>query len=1318
MSKLGVWAVIAVGHVGLSAAGAEANKGRAGALDKPAFTASPAELLAVAKAAPAAGDAPIVMLREERERSLDDHGRLTERSRYVYVIRTQGGVDGFDGLYESWNPTFQDRPRIRARVVDPRGTATELDPAVLAEAAVVPHGVRRKLSGTLPQVRVGSVVEAELVTADLHEVVGGARTAFVPVGDASFPIRDLRITFSAPAGRKARVHAQLAAGIRAAHAIAAGRETWRFELGPLAPVPDREPHTPGDVRTGWLVALNSGSSWNAAARAYREVVERQLVAGAVPLPSTLPRTPSLEAAAAITAWVHAHVRSTEVSFAQTTRVPRPPAETLKQAVAAPLDRAVLVIALLRQAGLRADLALLDTGPGVHVYPELPDIGAFDHVLVRARAGARDVWIDPDEPLLPPGQLPARAQGRRVLVIADDTTRLTETPAAPATDNLVREVRTYHLAELDEARATEVSVEGGAYQPIQRAWIRDVDPARLREDLTRYAEAEYGAAYARFTHTPVTDLATPFATTLEMSRVKHAVTHRGHIEVVLYAGDTFAKVPPALTDEELPARRAAFAWFIPHVYEIENRLVVPPGYTIPAAAPERVRRLGTATLIERQRVDGRTLVVTYRFESGKPHLSAAEATAVARALREMKSSETRILFEHTAWALAEQGKPREALAEVHRLIQLHPREAIHHTQRAYILIQAGMGSAARRAARRAVELEPKNADAHTVLGWVLARDSLGREYGFDHDRAGALAALRTARRLHPTHAGAAVELAKLLQLDARGAPYDTGSDLAGAAEAWRKAYELDATAENGLALAKVLIWSGKYPEAEKVLAPLAASDDRDAWLVALAGASSGAAAATAAVAKLRTGAAKTQLADLAAKVLFTLRHYDVMRALSKGTGPADAVLVQKVARHDAVPAIGRDPRLATLSVLQLGFELDRLPFAFWDAPTEREQRAALELEGSASAQLGLLHRAVRQDLLFSLLETRIEGADPGPWRVETRALGHSGAQYVALDRGAAKVFGGVDTPAGVGRHVLRLVARKELAAATRVLDWAARDLGPQAGLDAVWGAGLPRDADAIAIAGAILAADSAPDQTIPLLSRCASSAPKARTACDRAQGGALWKLERWRELEAHATVWASRKVDVGAASMARVRALIGLGKLDDAERVLEDVRATAQSHPNWHRMAVEIAVTRGQLAEALERSAPLVTRQDPDAVDQNNTAWLHLVAETDLPAALALARTSHAARPHTTTRNTLAAIHAELGDVHAAKTEQWAALAHPRAAPEASAWYVVGRIAEQLGLRDDAIAAYRRVARERSSSALPSSYELAQRRLRKLGVKPR
>lgn len=132
----------AVGDRAPGPRGAPGVPGASDALDKPAFTATPAELLAAGKVAPP-GDWPAVVLREQTDTSYDELGRATVRERWVYVVRTQVGIDGWGTVRAAWRPFYQDKPVLRARVIDPAGNVAELDPA-LSQAGLrsqLHHGV-------------------------------------------------------------------------------------------------------------------------------------------------------------------------------------------------------------------------------------------------------------------------------------------------------------------------------------------------------------------------------------------------------------------------------------------------------------------------------------------------------------------------------------------------------------------------------------------------------------------------------------------------------------------------------------------------------------------------------------------------------------------------------------------------------------------------------------------------------------------------------------------------------------------------------------------------------------------------------------------------------------------------------------------------------------------------------------------------------------------------------------------------------------------------------------------------------------------------
>src|SRR5689334_6166540 len=79
------------------------------ALDKPAFTATPAELLAEAKKAPPSPSGAVV-LRQDDELTFDDKGDARRRTRLVVAITSQDGEEAWEGIWREYRPWHQDKP--------------------------------------------------------------------------------------------------------------------------------------------------------------------------------------------------------------------------------------------------------------------------------------------------------------------------------------------------------------------------------------------------------------------------------------------------------------------------------------------------------------------------------------------------------------------------------------------------------------------------------------------------------------------------------------------------------------------------------------------------------------------------------------------------------------------------------------------------------------------------------------------------------------------------------------------------------------------------------------------------------------------------------------------------------------------------------------------------------------------------------------------------------------------------------------------------------------------------------------------------------
>jgi tetratricopeptide (TPR) repeat protein len=1315
---------------GLAAAGPAA-------LDKPAFTATPAELLAAAQAAPAA-DAPIHVLRDEITISYDDRGRAERRYRVVALIVKPAGADDWGTIGLGWSPFYQDKPTVRARVIAASGRVDVIDPSLINDAPVVSESPsvfsdRRTLEAPLPRLAVGAVLEEEFVIKDREPLLAAGETELVPVL-RSVPILRATVTISAPTARTLHV---LARGFAKAptprKATRDGRTIWTYELGALAAREHHEVGVPGDVAATAYIGISTAPSWAAVAADYQRLVEARLK-DTIALPDGVQGKTPRETVDRAVAWLHAHVRYTGIELRDSAIIPFSPKDTAARGFGDCKDKATLLVALLRAAGVHADLAVLSEGPGTDVDRGLPGMGSFDHAIVRAQLGGKDLWIDATEDMLAAGQLPARDQGRLALVLGAGTKDLTATPIGAPADNLIREVRTYKLAELDYGTITERSQEHGVFSDTLRRWIRDHKRADIEKDLTPYVERVYKGKLAGYRADPVTDPTQPFELSVDVDRSLRAFSARTQIDVYLFPSDTFSRLPSTLTstesgaDDELKDRTIDYAWFMPHVYEIESRLALPPGYSAPRLIEHEQQALGTMTLDIARRLDHGELVITYRLDTGKRRITAAELRATrAAVLRAAQTPAEHVILAQIGQTLMQQGKLVEAIAEYRRLIALHPKEALHYGQLADAYRSAGMIAAARRTALQGTTVEPTSGDAFTVLGFQLIHDSTGRQYGFDADRKAAIDAYRKALVLTPEHLGAMQDLATTLARDDRGEATTDPRDYQDAIAMWERAKETSKGDDFDQDLALAYLRGGKPAEAEALARTLPEGETSTAIDATAIAAGGRARDAMALIESRASGDAQSRVIDDVMQRLTWLRRYDAMRALQAeipglATDASQQAMLRRLRPIDVGALGAADPvRPIYLALGSMsGFAADHPP---WDADVAAEiDVSAREMASMRSFETWRhLPRAVAIDLLAANTELTVGPRSADGWRVELRARDSTADYYVVLDHGRARLIGGTEMAAGTARHVLELAAHKDLAGAARWLkqlsDDAGRTLKPgslpeleEHALKRYREAKAPSK-DLIEVVAAVLTARRNPTVAAPILRRCPVSDEDTRKLCRAALLDVVFDLEQWGEAAELAT-----KVEGPGLYPTIVRgvALAHLGRGAEATQVLDDAIAKSPDHLGLLGVRARLAIGLGTWADAQPFIDKLIARPGADV---NDFAWTHLYYDATPERARAIAERGRGTDESPELANTMAAIEAESDHPGAAwKLVQESIAGHADRRPSNGDWYVIGRIAETYGLRDDAIAAYRRVAKPSHTDFVPSSYDFAQRNLKRMGVK--
>jgi hypothetical protein len=280
----------------------------------------------------------------------------------------------------------------------------------------------------------GAVVEFEIEIHDRVPLLDAGVTRRIVLSEGT-PVERFHLVVDAEKGVQLQIAHQLLPEA-AVHRESRGNMTRvECDAGKFTPPKDFEFNLPPDVATSPYLSFSTGVSWQAVAARYSEIVDERVrfvdvkhfLEGV-----NLSGTP-LEIAARLTAKLHKNVRYTGVEFGEAAIVPTAPTETLRRGYGDCKDKATLLVALLRAAGLNANVALLDSGLGTDIDADLPGMGVFNHAIVYLAADS-PMWIDATAADMRTGFLPGRDQGRLALIADPKSTALLKTPTASTADN--------------------------------------------------------------------------------------------------------------------------------------------------------------------------------------------------------------------------------------------------------------------------------------------------------------------------------------------------------------------------------------------------------------------------------------------------------------------------------------------------------------------------------------------------------------------------------------------------------------------------------------------------------------------------------------------------------------------------------------------------------------------------------------------------------------------------------------------------------------------------------------------------------------------
>jgi tetratricopeptide (TPR) repeat protein len=1080
-------------------------------LDGPAFSASVADIQnAAAKIIPEKFmDATVFFERDAY--TIDEQGRVIYRHSMIYRIETQAGIENWAETSERWEPWYQKQPEIYARVILPDGRVSQLDqktitdgPAQEEDEATYTDARIRK--APLPGLTAGAIVEEETVLQDQSPFFSGGGV-YRDTFSRNVPIIRSEMTVDAAKQLKLQYRTHLLPDVSITDEEQAGVRHLKFVQGYEKARQDSDIDLPTHIFLGPMVEFSTGESWAAVAGAYRQLAEAQIDPAQVK--SLLPGGSSasrLETIQQIVSRLHKEIRYTGIEFGEAALQPQTAAEILKRHYGDCKDKAAMLVALLRAEGIAAQMALLDTGPGEDVTPELPGMNEFDHAIVYLPGdgkGNAPLWIDATAEYAQVGVLPEMDQGRLELIIADGTVALTPTPTPKPEDDVLTELRDVVMAKYGPAHITETSLTRGDVDQDYRSDYGSAETREKKTNLETYAKNQYLAKALTGTERgDGKDFTKPFVLKLDMAEAKRANTGMDDAGIAIPFTSIFYRLPKWFTTDPNPngdkltpqqeedqkravAARVSEYDVHPFVTEWRYKITPPAGFVLRALPENKSTDLGPAKLTQHYEADAQGVITAVlRFDTGKAKYSVDEALALRDAIvAAYKQDMIMVLFDQEGSKLMAAGKIREALAVDRGLIDRYPKDGLHHAQIAYVFLKAGMGDRARAEAQQATRLDPASAVSFQTLGWICQFNAIGIQYahGFDWDCAEA--AYKKALELDPEETNTALNLAILDEHAHDGERYGVDAHLADAIRQYKAVKETDKPTgdeyEDNLLFD--LLYSGQYKELLQELDKLSSSVTRDGLritaTVALQGGKAGIAAGIDLADHLPAGAQQRNSAlSSAGNQLMHLRLYseaaEILSASVEGESNAAGVtqqigLLRKLTpwKGDFFPA--NDPRSAVQRVF-IGFmtgnfteEMASQLLSRHAYGTDLEWKRNLEKGNQSQGMLQVyaaqsgLPANVLLDVIVGNLKLTAEGDDTKGYKVSVQGLGSKAQQFfVSKEDGVYKVVTDGQM-SEAGNEALYLVHEGREAEARFLLDWMRDRIHRGGGDDPLEGALLPR-----------------------------------------------------------------------------------------------------------------------------------------------------------------------------------------------------------------------------------------------------------------------
>ncbi|MGL1894207.1 MAG: DUF3857 domain-containing protein [Spirochaetaceae bacterium] len=721
-----------------------------------------------------------------------------------YLINNQKGAESWNYTSSSWSPWYQEKPVITATVTNPDGQVYVLDQSTLVEVGTEEdndiYSDTKKLKAPLASIKIGSIVDEKVVKVMTKPYFsGGYDTSYSFFN--SKPINKNTITINVPKDIDI-IFKEFMMDFNPKIEIKNNRKIYTISLEDLEALDSKPLLVGSDYRHWPKLYWTTSNSWNSVVKEYQKLITPQLVMDNnvesflknVDLTGT-----KEEIIINILMHLHEEVRYTGLELGESSIVPHTPNETIERKYGDCKDKAVLLQSILKEVGIKSNIALLKAGYGPDVPTEIPGIRHFNHAIVYLPKPF-DIWIDATSEFSRLGELPVSSSNRNALVIDDKTTTLKKTTSKKEKDNTRILTHNVYMNQLGEAKVVEKLEVSGFFGRDRRSYFNSLSPKETDEKIGNYVERTYNSEeFVNFNKLNSRDIKDNFFYEFTVPETNYAYTDTDSAYIYLNLVDVFNILPKSLKSmnqyEKNNGEKEDSQWFertqdvyldYPFINNHNYIIHFPEGFVINELPKDEEHLFGTTKYSRTFKQDENKIIINSQLNTGSAKYNPEELEKLRTYLfKNNNEKNQKIIATSFKNLYINNDEFQNCINYYLDKIESEPNDISHHVRIAAAYIEAGFAKAGNKHLKIALTLDEDNTEAKMAYALSFLYDEWGRYEYLKDNKTKATKEYLEVTQINPEIGNAWRNLAIISEYGDEGFRYSSGADFEGAINYYNK-----------------------------------------------------------------------------------------------------------------------------------------------------------------------------------------------------------------------------------------------------------------------------------------------------------------------------------------------------------------------------------------------------------------------------------------------------------------------------------------------------------------------------------------------------